>query len=212
MLKKGLFYLFITISTLTWAQGPILPNAPTFPTDSTEVSSLVKVKKPRDPVRASILSAILPGAGQVYNRKWWKAPIVWGGFISAFVVHDFYYDKHKFYHEVLILKDQEVAEATIAIYAENNKEGDRFTNRTGDEIAALTQTQLQSFNDDAEKRKQQVYLMSTLFYILQIVDASVDAHFSTFDVSDDLSLQIKPSLMQNQTAFVPGINLKFSLR
>jgi hypothetical protein len=54
--------------------------------------------------------------------------------------------------------------------------------------------------------------MTTLFYIIQIVDASVDAHFSTFDVSDDLTLQIKPTLLQNQTAFAPGINLSFSLR
>jgi len=112
----------------------------------------------------------------------------------------------------LIYKDQQVNEATIASYADNNKDGDRFTNRSGAEIAAFTQAQIKLFNDDAEKRKQQVYLMSTLFYILQIVDASVDAHFSRYDISDDLSLQIKPSLIQNQTSFSPGLQFKFSLR
>ena len=207
MLKKIFFsFLFLT-STISWAGSTI---------DSTKVNSVVKKsRKPRDPLKASLLSCLIPGAGQIYNRKWWKAPIVWGGFISAIVVHDFYYNKHKFYHQILIYKDQQVSEATIAIYA-NNKNADSpwpgFTNKSGAEIAAFTQAQIKLFNDDAEKRKQQVYLMSTLFYILQIVDASVDAHFSRYDISDDLSLQIKPSLIQNQTSFSPGLQFKFSLR
>ena len=204
MFKKVLFsFLFIT-STVSWAGVTI---------DSTKVNSIVKKsRKPKDPLKASILSCIIPGAGQIYNRKWWKAPIVWGGFISAIVVHDFYYDKHKFYHQILIYKDQQVNETTIASYADNNKNGDRFTDRSGAEIAALDQFKIQNYNDAAEKKKQQVYLMSSLFYILQIVDASVDAHFSRYDISDDLSLQIKPSLIQNQTSFSPGLQFRFSLR
>lgn len=204
MFKKVLFsFLFITAS-FTWAGNSI---------DSTQINSIVKkVKKTKDPIKASLLSSIIPGAGQIYNRKWWKAPIVWGGFISAIIVHDFYYDKHKFYHQILIYKDQQIDETTIANYADNNKEDDRFTNLSGAEIAALNQPQIQILNDAAEKRKQQVYLMSAMFYILQIVDASVDAHFSKFDISDDLSLQIKPSLIQNQTSLSAGIKFNFSLR
>ena len=204
MFKKVLFsFLFITAS-FTWAGNSI---------DSTQINSIVKkVKKPKDPIKASILSSIIPGAGQIYNRKWWKAPIVWGGFISAIIVHDFYYDKHKFFHQILIYKDQQIDETTIANYADNNKEDDRFTNLSGAEIAALNQPQIQILNDAAEKRKQQVYLMSAMFYILQIVDASVDAHFSKFDISDDLSLQIKPSLIQHQTSLSAGIKFNFSLR
>ena len=204
MFKKVLFsFLFITAS-FTWAGNSI---------DSTQINSIVKkVKKPKDPIKASLLSSIIPGAGQIYNRKWWKAPIVWGGFISAIIVHDFYYDKHKFFHQILIYKDQQIDETTIANYGDNNKEDDRFTNLSGAEIAALNQPQIQILNDAAEKRKQQVYLMSAMFYILQIVDASVDAHFSKFDISDDLSLQIKPSLIQNQTSLSAGIKFNFSLR
>ena len=204
MFKKVLFsFLFITAS-FTWAGNSI---------DSTQINSIVKkVKKPKDPIKASLLSSIIPGAGQIYNRKWWKAPIVWGGFISAIIVHDFYYDKHKFFHQILIYKDQQIDETTIANYADNNKEDDRFTDLSGAEIAALNQSQIQILNDAAEKRKQQVYLMSAMFYILQIVDASVDAHFSKFDISDDLSLQIKPSLIQHQTSLSAGIKFNFSLR
>ena len=204
MFKKVLFsFLFITAS-FTWAGNSI---------DSTQINSIVKkVKKPKDPIKASLLSSIIPGAGQIYNRKWWKAPIVWGGFISAIIVHDFYYDKHKFFHQILIYKDQQIDETTIANYADNNKEDDRFTDLSGAEIAALNQPQIQILNDAAEKRKQQVYLMSAMFYILQIVDASVDAHFSKFDISDDLSLQIKPSLIQHQTSLSAGIKFNFSLR
>ena len=204
MFKKVLFsFLFITAS-FTWAGNSI---------DSTQINSIVKkVKKPKDPIKASLLSSIIPGAGQIYNRKWWKAPIVWGGFISAIFVHDFYYDKHKFFHQILIYKDQQIDETTIANYADNNKEDDRFTDLSGAEIAALNQPQIQILNDAAEKRKQQVYLMSAMFYILQIVDASVDAHFSKFDISDDLSLQIKPSLIQHQTSLSAGIKFNFSLR
>lgn len=204
MLKKGILFLLVFVSTCTWAQTP---------PDSTQVKSVVvskKERKPRNPIKASILSAVLPSAGQIYNRKWWKAPLVWGGFTTAFLMHDFYYDKHKFYHQILIYKDQEEDDAVIETYADNN--GDRFTSLTGADVAALSQSKIQALNDEAEKRKQQIYLMTSLFYILQIVDASVDAHFSTFDVSDDLTLQIKPAVLQNQSSFAPGINLKLSLR
>tara|TARA_B110000261_G_C13013913_1_gene329237 strand:- start:111 stop:725 length:615 start_codon:yes stop_codon:yes gene_type:complete len=203
MLKKGILYLFFTASTITLAQTT---------NDSIQTESLVvkkKEKTPRNPFKASILSAIIPGSGQIYNGKWWKAPIVWGGFATAIIVHDFYYDKHAFYHQILIYKDLEIDEVTIAAYADEN--GSRFTKKSGTDISKHTQSRIQTFNDDAEKRKQQVYLMTTLFYILQIVDASVDAHFSTFDVSDDLSLQIRPTIFKNKTSFSAGINFKFSL-
>lgn len=212
MLKKGVLYLFIVVSQLAWSQTDTDIDSLSFKSDSSKVDPLVlkpkKEKKAKNPVIASSLSAILPGAGQIYNGKWWKAPIVWGGFATAIVMHDFYYDKYQFYHQILIYKNEGIAEATIAAYVDEN--GSRFTNIAGVDVAADSQAEIKVINDQALKRTQQIYLASAVFYLVQIVDASVDAHFSTFDVSDDLSVQIKPGLLPSDQIFTPSLGLKFS--
>lgn len=211
MLKRGFLFLFLLTFQMGWSQGDIKADS-TLSADSIQVEPLVlkkkKDRKPRNPVIASGLSAVLPGAGQIYNRKWWKAPIVWGGFATAIVMHDFYYDKYQFYHQILIYKDQNVADATVEAYA--NANGARFTNISGADIAADTQSDIQIINDQALKRTQQIYLASAVFYLVQIVDASVDAHFSTFDVSEDLSVKIQPGVVPSNNYFTPSLGLKFS--
>lgn len=214
MLKRILLYLLLITFQLGWSQGDSVPDS--IPTvekkDSTTSQSLVvkkqEPKKAKSAIRASLYSAILPGAGQIYNRKWWKAPIVWGGFATAIVMHDFYYNKYQFYHKILIYKDQGVADATVAAYSDAN--GSRFTNISGVDIAADSQSDIQVINDQALKRTQQIYLASAVFYLVQIVDASVDAHFSTFDVSDDLSVKVQPGLLPSNNLLTPSLGLKFS--
>lgn len=211
------FYIFIFLIAFggtSLAQTPSQPTSDstaTTPSENTEESVVIvkKEKSPRSPIRASLYSAILPGAGQIYNRKWWKVPLVWGGFATAYVMHDFYYGKYQFYHQVLIYKDQDVDDATIAAYVDAN--GSEYTTDSGDDFSNYSQSQIQSFNDQAQKRTQQIYLASAVFYLLQIVDASVDAHFSTYDVSDDLSFKIKPTFLQTSASlYTPSLSLKLS--
>ena len=166
-----------------------------------------KVLKQKSPLKASLLSTFIPGAGQIYNGKYWKAPIVWGGFTGLILMYDFYSKKYKFYNQILIYKDGGGADQPLIDYVDGTN--NEFSKFSGDEIAAMTIGTVSGYSDGARKKKQQVIIGTAVFYLFQIVDASVDAHFSTFDVSDDLTLNIQPAIFPNSFN-ANGIKLSFN--
>ena len=142
------------------------------------------------PGRAAIYSAILPGAGQVYNRKYWKVPIVLGGLgVSYWFIHD------------------------------NNKSYVRYKTAYLDVVhgrpdefnGEYSADQLRSVADTYHRWRDMSYLAFGLVYALNIMDASVDAYFVRFDVSDDLTAHVGPSLgLAAQGA--AGVSITVSLR
>jgi hypothetical protein len=157
------------------------------PVDSVQAQQKRKQAIYSAPRKASILSAILPGAGQVYNRKSWKVPIIYagiGGFGYYFYFNNGYYND---YRRALIESDKGPGFATV------------------DGRSYSTENLLILKNE--YKRQRDLGVVGILaFYLLNIVDANVDAHLRTFDVSDDLSLNIRPWLGNQQT-----IGLTFQL-
>ncbi|GAA4369869.1 hypothetical protein GCM10023185_43890 [Hymenobacter saemangeumensis] len=137
------------------------------------------------PGKAALLAAVLPGAGQVYNRSWWKLPLVYGALGGVGYGEYFYQSRFREYVD---------AEELVA---------------TGTPIGstALGPRARQERSLEAIQRGIQFYrgyrdifiLYCGLAYGLQIVDALVDAHLRDFDVSDDLALHWEPTLMA-----VPG--------
>jgi hypothetical protein len=137
--------------------------------------------------RATLYSAILPGAGQVYNKKYWKVPIIY----AALGIPAYYF----FYNKSWYNKCQYALTVTV--------------NGSGPDSVAAVAPPLQPFvkNGDVngiityrdEFRKDQDYsvLFFLLFYALNIVDATVDAHLKDFNVNSDLSFRVKPM-------FIPG--------
>ena len=125
------------------------------------------------PKRATIYSAILPGAGQVYNRKYWKVPIVIGGLgVSYWFIHD---------------NNKEYQRYKSAYLDVVNGRSDEFNGQySGD--------QLRNVADTYHRWRDLSYVAFGLVYALNIIDASVDAYFVRFDVSNDLSLRAGPSL------------------
>ncbi len=126
--------------------------------------------------RAAILSACLPGLGQAYNKKYWKIPIIYagiGGFGYLFYVNN---TKYNNYRQALI-KSQDTA--TNKGYAIVN--GINYST-----------TQLQTQKNQYKKNRDFGAIGIGIIYLLNIIDANVDGHLRTFDVSDDLSLQIDP--------------------
>lgn len=125
------------------------------------------------PARAAIYSAILPGAGQVYNRKYWKVPIVLAGLGTCYYFiqdNTKQYDRYKnAYLDVI------------------NGRADEFERR-------YSADQLRNVADTYHRWRDLSYVAISLVYILNVVDASVDAYFVRFDVSEDLSLDLRPSL------------------
>lgn len=146
----------------------------------------------KNPMRASLYSAILPGAGQIYNGKWWKAPIVWGllGTGIGFISH--YNSQYKEYRGYYLDK----------LY------GYEIDNPTIENLSVET---LATIQDDHKRTRDYAIALTALVYILNIVDATVDAHL--YGINKDPDLSFEPVMLQNQqsseVALGVGFNFKF---
>lgn len=150
----------------------------------TEIDSS-KIKSPK---KAAILSACFPGLGQIYNHKYWKLPIVWGlvGTASYGVYYTF--DNYLMYLNDYVTVISGSSEPTIS---------------------GLTSESRLLENKNKFRKYRDLSVMAWLvIYGLNIVDANIDAHFSNFDVSEDLSLNISPNIINlNDKNYIFGINL-----
>ena len=139
------------------------------------------------PKKAALYSAILPGAGQVYTKKYWKVPIIYGGLItSAYYINE----SNDFY---------QLYKSTYL----NRLDGD-FTDNLN-----YSDSDLRTLTEHYRRNREVSALLFTLTYILNIVDASVNAHLFDYDVSEDLSLHIQPVYFSKENA--SGFSLFFNL-
>ena len=173
-----------------------------------------KKKKDRvfSPYKASFFSAVLPGMGQIYNRKYWKLPILYGGVGALGYAISF---NTKYYREYMS------AYRDFVIQDPNNKSYLDFLPPTWTE-EDLQNPQNASWFENALKNKKDYYrryrdlsvIGMVILYALNIMDASVDAHLSDFDISDDLSLNIEPVLIDpspsNRSGGGGGVKLSFN--
>ena len=193
-----LIILFAGLWQVTLAQVQSASDTTIIGTDTTvmrrldtqgPVKDFESVAKEHDPTRAALLSAAIPGLGQAYNKKYWKIPIVWGGFAAFGYFINWHNEQYQFYRRNLI----------YAI------EGDPdYPNETNLDVATL-----RSGRDFYRRNRDQLALYGILFYLVQIVDAHVDAHLIEFDVNQDLSARIQPNFIPLQTG---GGNLTLSIK
>jgi hypothetical protein len=155
-----------------------------FESTITAQESVVKIPK-----RAGLYSAILPGAGQVYTKKYWKVPIIYAGLITSA-----YYIKEN--HTLYNLYKQ------TYINRWNGNRTDEFTNR-------YTDANLLTLTEHYRRNTEVSALLFTLTYVLNIVDASVSAHLFDYDVSEDISLHIQPIYMVKENT--SGLSLSIKL-
>lgn len=131
-----------------------------------------------NPRKALLYSAILPGAGQVYNKKYWKVPLVYGGFAGLVGVAKFYHDQNVEYREDL-----------FQFISENPRP-------TRSQLG-LTEEQLRSIIDRSRRERDYFIILSMFWYMFQMVDAHVDAHLKEFDVNPNLRVRLEPCFDQN---------------
>lgn len=126
-----------------------------------------------NPRKALLYSAILPGAGQVYNKKYWKVPLVYGGIVGLGLVVDFYNQANNKYRNQLfgLLNSGQTLSAS-----------------------GLDETQLRTIIDQSRRQRDYFMIFVGFFYILQMVDAHVDAHLKEFDVNPRLRARIEPAM------------------
>ncbi len=150
-----------------------------------------EIPKNHSPKKAALMSAILPGLGQAYNKKYWKMPLIYAGFIG--LAYSLHYNQTNFtnYRDAYRYRvdgDPTTVDKYVGIY----RDDDLFT--------------LQKFYN---RYRDLSVIGIALLYVLNIVDASVDAHMFTFDVGDDLSFNIHPTLIK--TSYTNNYNTGFSL-
>lgn len=174
--------------------------------DSMQLENIVQKRKRRrnwatwrpETKRAMWLALVLPGAGQIYNRKYWKLPIIYGGFVGCTYAISW---NNQMYH------DYSQAYMDIMDDDPNTQSYNQFLhlgNRIDD-------TNIDRYKEIFRKRKDRyrrwrdmgLFVMIGV-YAFSIIDAYVDASISEFDISDDLTLRVEPTIMNK-----PGENNPF---
>jgi hypothetical protein len=151
---------------------------------------------PLAPSRAAFYSAVLPGLGQIYNKRYWKVPIVYGGIATS-----------------------------IYFYSENRTDYNRFRNAYKRRLAGfkddefygngneplISNDRLINAQRTAQKNMSMSLMVAVGIYLLNIIDANVDAHLKQYDVREDLSLRPKLDIdpISNQTHY--GFSLRFQI-
>lgn len=167
----------------------------------------IKIEKPiavHSPRRATIYSAVLPGLGQIYNRKYWKLPIVYGGFVTLGYFINFnneLYVKYKQAYSDIIDTDPNTNS-----FKELNVNPIFFE---ADKISQLTE-RLRIAKDGSRRNRDLVVIGTAVFYALNIIDASVDAHFFNFDISDDLTINWVPGPIICMDQKLIGLHCRFT--
>lgn len=151
--------------------------------------------KLHSPTKAALFSAVLPGLGQGYNKKYWKIPIIYAGFglITYFIISNTgEYKKYKEAYSYVASGDSS--------YIDNEY------------VGKYDEQQLMDGKNYHRRNMELSYIIGGLWYILNIIDASVDAHFFDYDVSDDLSIRVDPVMHIRRQDFQPVTGVKLTVK
>ncbi len=163
------------------------------PEEKTGIAKLFDRNAKKAPLRAVLLSAALPGAGQAFNRRYWKIPIVAGGVgatLGLIVANTKLYKRYRMAYLYRVDGDSLTVDNYEGLYSDSN---------------------LKAIRNIYQKNVELSYIAFVGVYVLTGVDAFVDAHLQTFDVSEDLSMRIAPKLavdpFRGQTTIGVGLTL-----
>ena len=144
---------------------------------------------PLKPAKAAFYSAVLPGLGQAYNKKYWKIPLVYGAIGASLYVYSFNNTK---YHD----------------YRDAYKK--RLAGEPETEFAFLDDDRLIRAQRFHQRNRDLSLLVAVAFYVLNIVDANIDAHLKQFNVNENLS--VKPDMYPSDINQKPNVGLTFNYR
>lgn len=173
---RGLLPLFLFLGLLLNSSQTYAQKGPDYETTTDSVFLIT-----HNPHKATFLSILVPGLGQIYNEKYWKVPIIYAGFTGLIYYanyNNFVYNKYKNAYNVKLKID---AGAT----------------GLSDEYEGYSTENLRNLKDDWRRYRDLVYISAGLLYVMQILDANVDAHLFDYDISEDLSMRIEPAVIQN---------------
>jgi hypothetical protein len=150
-----------------------------------------------NPRRAMLLGAVLPGAGQLYNKKYWKMPLVYGGFIGigigiAFEQRNYLVARRGLFSLLNEPANPQVDPATGLTQFGNKVIGGKIYHPIGDK-GLLSLDVARNATNRYRRDRDFGLIMCFVFYMLQMVDAHVDAHLKEFDLNPQLKVSIEPN-------------------
>jgi len=184
-----IFLFIVVISFNVYAQADSLNQI-------FQDTTTIKAKRVKKPTVAITLSAVLPGAGQIYNEKYWKLPIFYTGLAYVgYSVRKSHWQYQAYRNDILLMQNDSIPD-----YLKFPTTGIKNLDELGN-------------NYNVARRKRDLFVIGgVVVWILNVVDAYVDAELSDFDVSDDLSLNVKPYYQFNTFAPEPTYGLTFQLK
>jgi len=163
-----------------------------------------------DPQRALWLALVIPGGGQIYNRKYWKLPLVYGGIIGCLYAMSWNNSQYKDYSQAYLdLMDDDPGTASYNRFLHLGVQIDASNEQRYQEI-------FKNRKDKYRRWRDLSFFVLIGVYALSVIDAYVDAELSTFDISKDLSLKIEPAVLDNRSSRNPisssslGLQCKFN--
>ena len=151
--------------------------------------------------KATTLSTICPGAGQIYNKSYWRVPIVIGGLASTIYTIDWNNRGYQRFKTAYSLR----------VDYDNNP--DKYPNGSADEFRGnYTATFLKNLKDSYRRNRDLCILLTAGIYLLNILDAHVDAHLQDYDISDDLSMNMEPFFDVTTVGSKPAMGVNLSLK
>ncbi|MGX1929409.1 DUF5683 domain-containing protein [Flagellimonas sp. 2504JD4-2] len=203
---KNLFFSFILLLSFQFAfsqekeEGEVPPKEIDSLTQDLEgkgitieeVSFAKKKINPLAPSKAAFYSAILPGLGQIYNKRYWKAPLVWGAIGTGIYVYS--------YNNTQYNSARDAFKRRRAGFTD-----DEFYDINGDgEGPDISLDALQDAQESTQRDRDLSLLITIVLYALNVIDANVDAHLKQYNVDDDLAIDFKPYLDLNPVTNQPN--------
>ena len=177
-----LVFLFI-VQSLICQDKPILLDSGTFDPDNVE---LLETKNNHSPSKASFYSAVLPGLGQAYNKKYWKVPFVYGAFAATMLTAKFW--------------NVELQTWRTELFKIQNGGTSRFT-------INFIETNI----DRTRQKRDKFYIYTAVVYFLNVFEAHVDAHLREFEVNEDLSIKLSPYFEEENIIFTTSVGLSLKI-
>lgn len=210
-MKRLATALLMTVAAILQATAQEQAQQETIKNDSAAVSkklpisvsdSAVVMKVPRDwntwtpkPQKALWMALVIPGGGQIYNRKYWKLPLVYGGMMGCIYAMTWNNTMYKDYSQAYL---------DIMDSDPNTQSYNKFLHLGN----TIDESNMERYKTIFKKRKDKYRRWRDLsffcligVYALSVVDAYVDAELSEFDISKDLSMKVRPTIMQNKSTF-----------
>ena len=201
MLNKKLFPCTIFLLSFFYSKSFAKQKPDTTITitkDSTSKKNILALDtsaKKYNPKVATFRSAVIPGWGQAYNKKYWKIPLIYGALGTTAAVFVYNLKTYKKLKQAIVYRSDTIAANDALVDPD-------FIN--------LSTESIRSYRNSFRQNVDYSVLFFVAFWALNVVDATVDAHLKAFDVSDDISFKIKPGYNPNTNT--GGISLVFSFK